>query len=434
MNGISPYYLLIGISVIIILSYFFNIISKKTNIPSVLLLILLGVIIQIINGATNYLNKDMMPLLEILGIVGLIMIVLEAALDLKLEREKWPILWRSFLVALFGLLATSFATAYILDLFLHAGFQKSLMYAIPISILSSAIVLPSVHGLNEFKKEFMIYESTFSDILGIMFFYMMIQEFSAVGESNLLMSLSINVGITVGVSLIASYALVLIFQNLKSNVKLFLLIAVLILLYSVAKLMHLSSLLIILVFGLILNNPNVFFRGPLKKLVSQSALRRILIDFRLVTIESAFIVRTLFFVIFGSTIILSQLVSVSVFLQSMAILLLTFGLRWLFLRVIVGKDLFPQVLIAPRGLITILLFFAIPDQFLIPDFKDGILLYVILATSLLMTWSLIKNKQESEEDTDLFDPNPHFEDEAIEQLVADELGIDIPEENDKLLD
>lgn len=434
MNGISPYYLLIGISVIIILSYFFNIISKRTNIPSVLLLILLGVIIQIINGATHFLNKDLMPILEILGIVGLIMIVLEAALDLKLEKEKWPILWRSFLVALLGLVATSFATASILDLFLDAGLQKSLMYAIPISILSSAIVLPSVHGLNEFKKEFMIYESTFSDILGIMFFYMMIQEFSSTSESNLLVSLSTNVGITVGVSLIASYALVLIFQNLKSNVKLFLLIAVLILLYSIAKLMHLSSLLIILVFGLILNNPNVFFRGPLKKLVSQSALRRILVDFRLVTIESAFIVRTLFFVIFGSTIILSQLVSVSVFLQSMAILLLTFGLRWLFLRIIVGKDLFPQVLIAPRGLITILLFFAIPDQFLIPDFKDGILLYVILATSLLMTWSLIKNKQESEKDADLFDPNPQFENEAIEQLVAEELGIEIENIDDKLLD
>lgn len=434
MNGISPYYLLIGISVIIILSYFFNIISKRTNIPSVLLLILLGVIIQIINGATHFLNKDMMPILEILGIVGLIMIVLEAALDLKLEKEKWPILWRSFLVALLGLVATSFATASILDLFLDAGLQKSLMYAIPISILSSAIVLPSVHGLNEFKKEFMIYESTFSDILGIMFFYMMIQEFSSTSESNLLVSLSTNVGITVGVSLIASYALVLIFQNLKSNVKLFLLIAVLILLYSIAKLMHLSSLLIILVFGLILNNPNVFFRGPLKKLVSQSALRRILVDFRLVTIESAFIVRTLFFVIFGSTIILSQLVSVSVFLQSMAILVLTFGLRWLFLRIIVGKDLFPQVLIAPRGLITILLFFAIPDQFLIPDFKDGILLYVILATSLLMTWSLIKNKQESEKDADLFDPNPQFENEAIEQLVAEELGIEIENIDDKLLD
>ena len=372
-----------------------------------------------------------MPTLEILGIVGLIMIVLEAALDLKLEREKWPILWRSFLVALLGLIATAFATAGVLDIFLDAGFQKSLMYAIPISILSSAIVLPSVHGLDEFKKEFMIYESTFSDILGIMFFYLMIQEFSGVNESGLLVSLSVNVGITVGVSLIASYALVMIFQNLKSNVKLFLLIAVLILLYSVAKLMHLSSLLIILVFGLILNNPNVFFRGPLKKLVSQSALRRILIDFRLVTIESAFIVRTLFFVIFGSTIVLSQLVSFTVFLQSAAILILTFAIRWIFMRIIVGKNLFPQVFIAPRGLITVLLFFAIPDEFLIPGFQDGILLYVILATSLLMTWSLIKNKQNGEDTDSLFDPNPTFEDNAIEQLVADELGIKGPNSTEK---
>ena len=425
MNGISPYYLLIGLSVIIILSYFFNIISKKTNIPSVLLLILLGILIQWVNGTTHFINKDMIPILELLGIVGLIMIVLEAALDLKLEREKWPILWRSFLVALLSLLATSFITAGIIDLFLNSGFEKSLMYAIPISILSSAIVLPSVHSLTEEKKEFMIYDSTFSDILGIMFFYIMIKEFSHVGDSSLLVALSTNVGITIAVSLVASYALVLIFQNLKSNVKLFLLIAVLILLYSVAKLMHLSSLLIILVFGLILNNPSVFFRGPLKKLVSQSALRRILIDFKLVTIESAFIVRTLFFVIFGTTIVLSQLVSFTVFMQSAAILIFTFGIRWLFLRVIVGKDIVPQVFIAPRGLITILLFFAIPNEFTIPGFENGILLYVILATSLLMTWSLIQNKQDPEEDS-LFDPEPHFEDDAIEQIVTEELGLQPP--------
>ncbi len=372
----------------------------------------------------HFLNKDLMPLLEILGIVGLIMIVLEAALDLKLEREKWPILWRSFLVALLALVTTSFAIAGVLNLFLNAGFEKSLMYAIPMSILSSAIVLPSVNSLTEEKKEFMIYDSTFSDILGIMFFYMMIQEFSAVEETNFLVALSTNVGLTVGVSLIASYLLVFVFQKLNSNVKLFLLIAVLILLYSVGKLMHLSSLLIILVFGLILNNPSVFFIGPLKKLINHSSMRKILIDFRLVTIESAFVVRTFFFVIFGSTIILSQLVSFMVFLQSAAILALTFAIRWVYLRIIVGKDFFPQVFIAPRGLITILLFYAIPKEFEIPAFENGVLLYVILATSLLMTWSLIRNSK-GEYDESRFNPEPNFEDDAIEEMVADELHLDI---------
>lgn len=431
MNGISPYILLIILSVIIILSYLFNIVSKKTNVPSVLLLIVLGIGLKLLDDATGTLNKNLMPVLEILGIVGLIMIVLEAALDLKLEREKWPILWRSFVVGLMGLLATSFAIAGVLDLFLNSGFERSLLYAIPMSILSSAIVLPSVHGLDEFKKEFMIYESTFSDILGIMFFYLMIQEFDGTGPSNIWVALTTNVGLTVAVSLIASYLLVLIFQNLKSNVKLFLLIAVLILLYSLGKLMHLSSLLIILIFGLTLNNTRVFFPGPLRKLINQEQIEKILKDFSLVTMESAFVVRTFFFVIFGTTIVLSQLFSIIVFVQSAAILILTFGIRWLFLRLVVGKDFFPQVFIAPRGLITILLFFAIPMQYNIPDFDNGILLYVILATSILMTWSLIQNnKKEDEINLELYNPEPNLEDETIEKIVEEELGLDSPKSDD----
>tara|TARA_R110002050_G_scaffold149463_1_gene276031 strand:- start:68507 stop:69811 length:1305 start_codon:yes stop_codon:yes gene_type:complete len=426
VNGLSPYHLLIGVSIIVILSYIFNIISKRTNVPSVLLLIVLGVIITLFNQSLQFLNKDLMPLLELLGIVGLIMIVLEAALDLKLEKEKWPILWRSFLVGLLGLVATSFAIAGVLHLFLDAGFQRSLLYAIPMSILSSAIVLPSVHSLTEYKKEFMIYESTFSDILGITFFYLMIQQFEPESTSSFWVALGTNVGLTVGISVIASYILILVFQKLKSNVKLFLLISVLILLYAIGKLYHLSSLLIILVFGLILNNSKLFFKGPLKPLIDSTEIDKILTDFRLITIESAFIVRTFFFVIFGSTIVLAELVSLMVFIQSAAILIITFGLRWLFLRITVGKDIHPQVFIAPRGLITVLLFFAIPQQFDIPNFENGILLYIILATSLLMTWSLIKNKSnnDEEEDPGLFDPEPHFEDNAISDLVATELGLD----------
>ena len=404
MNGISPYYLLIALSVIIILSYFFNILAKRTNIPSVLSLIILGIIISVINDQLHVIRINLFPVLEVLGIVGLIMIVLEAALDLKLEREKWPILWRSFSVALLSLVATSFAIAALIHQVMEVDWERSLLYAIPMSVLSSAIVLPSVNGLSEERKEFMIYDSTFSD-------------FSTVGERNLAEAFSVNVGITIAISIIASYVLVLVFQNIKSNVKLFLLISVLILLYSVAKLLHFSSLLIILVFGLVLNNPKVFFIGPLQKLVNEDAMKRILTDFSLITIESAFVVRTLFFVIFGSTIILSQLLSVTVFLESIVILLIMFGIRWLFLRIFVGQDIFPQVFIAPRGLITILLFFAIPKEFQIVEFENGILLYIILATSLLMTWSLIRNN--SNEPDDYFNRAPSFEDDVINDLVSE---------------
>jgi Kef-type K+ transport system membrane component KefB len=429
MNGLSPYHLLIGISTIIILSYSFNQVSKKTSIPSVLLLIILGVILQVANNFFHVLPKNLMPLLEILGIVGLIMIVLEAALDLELKREKWPLLWRSFVVAFFGVLATTFAIMGILLLVLETDFERALLYAIPMAIISSAIVLPSVAGLNEHKKEFLIYESTFSDILGIMFFYTMIKNFESINDTSLLVSATGDVLLTIGVSFVASYAVIMVFQNLKGQVKLFLLIAVLILLYSIGKQLHLSSLLIILVFGLILNNPHVFFIGPIKKFANTQVLKDILEEFKIVTIDSGFVVRTFFFVIFGTTIVLSQLVSLEVFLQSALIIVATFSIRWFFLRVVVGKDIMPQTFIAPRGLITILLFFAIPAQFNIPEFDNGILLYVILATSLLMTWSLIKYKNAepvTDSDSSLDELNYNSEEEeenTMQNILNKELGI-----------
>ena len=52
----------------------------------------------------------------------------------------------------------------------NLDFETSLLFTIPLSVLSSAIIIPSLEGLSEYKKEFMIYESTFSDILGIVAF------------------------------------------------------------------------------------------------------------------------------------------------------------------------------------------------------------------------------------------------------------------------
>ena len=47
MNGESTYLVIIAGSLILILSYIFNLIAERTNIPSVLMLILLDVVTQI---------------------------------------------------------------------------------------------------------------------------------------------------------------------------------------------------------------------------------------------------------------------------------------------------------------------------------------------------------------------------------------------------
>jgi NhaP-type Na+/H+ or K+/H+ antiporter len=390
MEVISPYTAIIGISVIIIISYFFNVISQKTNIPSVLMLIVLGILIKQGMNLIGLSTGDLLfNILELLGIVGLIMIVLEAALDLRLSKDKWPTIWKSFSVALLSLLFSSAACAYIISFFIIPDFFTALIYAVPLSIMSSAIIIPSVGGLSEEKKEFMVYEGTFSDILGIMFFYFLIGNAGAENAKVVVFDIVSNITVTIVLSVVISYALVLVFQKMNSHVKLFLLIAVLLILYSVGKLFHLSSLLIILIFGLVLNNHKLFFKGFLKQWIQPKKVKQVLEDFHLVTVESAFVVRTFFFVLFGITISLTSLLNFEVALISLCVLAALYLVRYIFIKLFIRKDISPQVLLAPRGLITILLFFAIPEEYHTDRFDSGILLYTIIVSCIIMAAALV---------------------------------------------
>ncbi|MEM9672805.1 MAG: cation:proton antiporter [Cyclobacteriaceae bacterium] len=391
MTEFNAYVAVIATSLIIIVSYLFNLVSNKTNVPSVLLLIILGIGLKYGAEAMGFVNGDyLISVLEVLGIVGLTMIVLEAALDLELTADRWPIIWKSFFVALIALVVTAIAGAYILQYAYGDTFFTSLVYAVPLAIISSAIVIPSVGGLkDEHTREFMVYEATFSDILGIMFFYFLIGNAETESTTAIVWDVVSNIGITVGLSVLLSYGLVLLFQKLDTSVKLFLLISVLLLLYSVGKLFHLSSLIIILIFGLILNNHKLFFFGRLKQLIDFRAVSSVLNNFRLITMESAFVVRTFFFVIFGMTITIATIFDSKVAWVSVILLAIIFILRFILLKLFIRRDILPQLFIAPRGLITILLFFSIPAEMQSQNFNSGVLLFVIIITSIVMTLGLV---------------------------------------------
>lgn len=397
MDILNSYNLIIVSSIILIISFTFGEISKKTNIPSVLMLIFLGILLKIAIDSFDLGEYDFFPILEVLGIIGLIMIVLEAALELKLEKDKLIPIAKAFFVALVGLLISIWVAALILhQLIPGMDMDSARLYATPLSILSSAIIIPSVLRLKEDKKEFHIYESTFSDILGIMVFYFLTSQIETGGHATEhaggIGSFLGNVVLTIVISLVASYVIVLIFQNIKSHVKLFLLIAVLLLLYAVGKKMHLSSLIIILIFGLLIANMRLFFFGKLRKWLKYKQASHIYDGLHVVTMETAFVVRTFFFVVFGMTISLASLVSVNVALVSLLIILSIYLIRFVLLRIFIGKDIFPQLFIAPRGLITVLLFYAIPKEAEVAGFDAGILLFIIIGTSIIMTIAMIMDK------------------------------------------
>ena len=388
-------------SMIIIISYLFNLVAKRYSIPSVLLLIVLGVILKGLVSATSMQAPDLTPILEVLGTVGLIMIVLEASLDLELEREKRHLISRAFFTALVTLILSAVIIGLVMMVYLKVNITTGLLYAVPLSIMSSAIIIPSVASLSGDKREFMVYESTFSDILGIMLFYFLISSLKAESVGEMGMDVLLSLSLTVLVSVVAGYLLIILFQKIRTELKLFLLIAVLILLYAISKMFHLSSLLIILVFGLMLSNRNIFFPGKLRVFLDDRQMTGIFSNFKMITLESSFVVRTFFFVIFGFVIVLSSLASLKVWLVSIVVLAILYGVRFAWFRLVIRKDIIPDIWMAPRGLITILLFYSIPETLAAENFNKGVLLLVILASSITMAVAMIRFRNRSRQPVEL---------------------------------
>tara|TARA_B100001093_G_scaffold165764_1_gene158328 strand:- start:3432 stop:4637 length:1206 start_codon:yes stop_codon:yes gene_type:complete len=387
---------IVSLSICIVLSYFFNEIAKRTNIPSVLMLIVAGIILgQVLKFFPEY-NVDFFPSLKILGTIGLIMIVLEGALDLELTKEKSGLIGKATLLAVLGIIGSILFIAPIFHFLLNMDIGLSLLYATPLAVISSAIVLPSVVSLNEYDKELLIYESCISDIIGIMVFNLILSIMQTQEVRGSISDFGIEFLITVAVSFVIGIGLVLLFKFLNAKVKLFFFISILILIYALGKMIHLSPLVMILMFGLILKNHKLFFIGPLKNLMTRMEFKKMEKDFHIISRETAFVLRTFFFIVFGLTINLLSLINFEVIIISLMVFISIYLVRIVLLRVFEKEGSPILAYVAPRGLITILLFYSIPKDLLSETFQPGVLLWVIILTSIYMTYGLIKHVKEAE--------------------------------------
>ncbi|OGX89434.1 hypothetical protein BEN47_07300 [Hymenobacter lapidarius] len=384
----GPYTILIGLSLAVLLSYLFDLTARATKVPSVLLLLLAGIAL---GQASAYWEMPIVVppvVLQLFGIVGLIFIVLEGSLDLRLTPEKFPLVRRSFLAALVIMLVQVGAIAALLHAYLDVGWQSCIVNAVPLAVVSSAVAIPSVAGLGGEKQEFIIYESTFSDIIGIMLFNFALQDNFAQGLS--VVTFGRDVLAVVVVAVLSTALLVFLLGRLRAHVKFFLLFAFLVLIYSLAKKLHLSSLVLVLVFGLVVNNADLLARGArMQRWFRPEKLAAELQQLKSITAESAFLIRTFFFLMFGFSITLSNLVSLSLLFQGVLIVVMLTFIRFLYLKYVAKTDLIPELFIAPKGLISVLLFYSIPQNMLIGEVSENILFVVILLTGLLMMIGLM---------------------------------------------
>lgn len=395
MGNLSSEMLLIIVCCLVVLSYLFSILSRFIKIPSVLLLLFAGIAFRFLGDAEHIQVNFPAKLIESLGVVGLIMIVLEAGLDLKLGKEKLKLIRDSFFSALVILVLSAALLTAILYYWMQEPVEKCLVYAIPLSIMSSSIVIPSIHPLSENKKEFLVYEASFSDILGILAFNYFTDHETFTWHSAGMFGL--NIIISIVLSLLLSFILFLILAKTKLNIKFFLIFSLLVLIYAGGKLMHLPSLIIILVFGLMINNWEKIRVNFLQKYFPVGEVESIRTLLHSITAESSFLIRTFFFILFGYSISLQFLKEPDVVYVGSLIVIALFFVRLLYLRFFVRTNIFPESYFIPRGLITIVLFYKIPEQFKLSSFNDGILFFVILTTSIIMTMGMLFYKKRPEE-------------------------------------
>ncbi|MEX1188812.1 MAG: sodium:proton antiporter [Bacteroidia bacterium] len=383
----SAYEILFLLSALVLFSYLFDLFAKRSKIPSVLLLLGSGVGLKYLSDYFGLMLPALDILLNILGTVGLVLIVLEGALELSLKKDKIGLVKSALGSAFFILLFTVGGTAWLFYYLTGQSVQICLINAVPMGIISSAIAIPSVANLSSKKKEFVIYESSVSDILGIIFFNFVIVNdqftFTSVAE------LGLETILMLIISVVFSALLIWLLGKITHHVKFFLIISMLLMVYAIGKFSHLSSLVIVLIFGLAMNNASNVEWPWFKKYFVYSGLKKDLDQFIQLSAESAFLLRTFFFLLFGFSMNLAQLVNPEVITTGGFVLLIIYGVRALYLKGFARTDLFPELFITPRGLISILLFLSIPEKMRLSENAEGVLLFIIITTSVIMTLGLI---------------------------------------------
>ncbi|HAI75526.1 MAG TPA: sodium:proton antiporter [Microscillaceae bacterium] len=380
---------IITLTGLLILAYVFDLSASKTKIPSVILLLLVGWAAQ--QGVQAWSIKvphlDMM--LPILGTIGLVLIVLEGSLELELNASKITIVRQSIWLALVPLVAFSLGLGQVFAYVGATSFKNGLVNAIPFAVISSAIAIPSAQHLLDQEKELVTYETSFSDIFGVMLF-----NFIALNDSigwaavGYFMVEILLIFIITG---LATLVLTYLLSQITHPVKFVPIILMVVWVYALTKLFHLPGLVFILLFGLFLGNLHLFKKNRYFQLLRPDILHTEVHKFKELTTEIAFLVRALFFLLFGYLMETQSLLNVLTISWALGICSAIYALRWLSLRLF-RLPINPYIFIAPRGLITILLFLSIPSAQATTLANKSLVIQVILLAALVMMVGLMLQK------------------------------------------
>ncbi|HET9057176.1 MAG TPA: cation:proton antiporter [Chitinophagaceae bacterium] len=375
---------------LLLLAYAFDISSPFTKIPSVILLLLLGWAVRQTSILFHINLPNLNPLLPAFGTIGLILIVLEGALELEFNKSKLPVITRSFLNAIVPTLLLAFLMAFAFQYFGQVPYKKALANAIPFCVISSAIAIPSVRNLTPHNKEFIIYESSFSDIFGVLFFNFITLNQSINAQS--FGNFALEFIIIIIISFTAVLGLSFLLSRIKHHITFAPIILIVILIYAVSKIYHLPGLVFILVFGLFLGNLDELKHFDWIEKLRPEKLDKEIKKFKEINGEATFLIRALFFMLFGFLMEPREIFNISTLPWSISIVFLIMLVRWSALK-LSKLPVSPLLFVAPRGLITILLFLSLTQEQAISLVNKSLIIQTVILSVIVMMFGLMLNKE-----------------------------------------
>jgi len=364
-----------------VFAYLLEVLGRRTKVPGVVLLIATGMIAREVLDRIGLELRFVELLLPVVGTIGLILIVLEGSLDLELRRERALLIARSSGAALAGFLVTLAVFAWLFGRLLGYDWPTAVLAAMPFAVISSAVAIPSAAGLPENAREFVVYESSLSDIIGVLVFYAWL---SAGGSTGAFLADLLGGGaLSLVAAVITALGIFFLINRIEGHIRFVPILAGLLLLYAAGKILHLSPLILILVCGLLLNNPRLLEWNAWLKSMHRPRYDTTLAEFKGLVAELTFAVKSVFFIMLGYWTDVREMADWRVWAIAAVMVGVIYASRFGILKLLRVRNRQQLVWVAPRGLITVLLFITASETGRLVGFPFGAVMVVVLVTALI---------------------------------------------------
>lgn len=387
--------IILSIGVMVFLSHFLSMQFRKTNIPDVLVLMVVGILIGPVFGIIT--PEDFGKVGPVIATIALVVILFEGGTSLNLEVLGKSLKTTGLLAfSCFGLTAAIIAS--IAVALLELTWLPAIMLGVILAGTSSAVVIPMVNALNLSEKSgtVLVLESALTDVLCIVGVFALLQIFTQggvepghlIGGVLAALIFAAVIGILGGIGWMLVLGKVRGFPNTISST-----LAYVFIVYGITEFLGFSGAIAAMSLGITLNNFDKYGARYFKTLSSQKIVPLNEMDLTFYS-EAVFLLKTYFFVYLGisihfHTFALAQAAVLMVALVFLMRLVLTrlvyrapdFGLR----------DSAITSMMAPKGLAaavlaSIPLQFGVPGAEIIRDTTYMVVLFSIVLCAFLVTF------------------------------------------------